>query len=88
MLKETTEQKENRIFNFYKKDLKKLDTINQIRFNVIQYTCSFPKINPFKMAAVLMSEGHNIVFDDSSITVQENKKLEKQVMSYMRRPKA
>lgn len=83
MLNETAKQKENRIFNFYKKDLKKLDTDNQIRFNVIQYVCSFPKINPFKMAAVLMAEGHNIVFDDSSITERENAKLKKQVMSYV-----
>lgn len=85
MLKETTEQKKNRIFNLYKKDLKKLNTNNQIRFNVVQYTCSFPKINPFKMAAVLISEGHNIVFDDSSITIQENKRLEKQVALYAKR---
>ena len=82
MLNETAKQKEKRIFNHYKKNLKKTDTNNQIRFNVIQYVCSFPDIDPFKMAAALMSEGCNIVFDDSSITEYENKKLKKQVMSY------
>ena len=83
MLKESAEQKEKRIFDFYKKDLKKLhDKNNQIRFNVIQYTCSFPKINPFKMAAVLMNEGYKIAFDDSSITESENKKLYKKVVAF------
>lgn len=83
MLKETAEQKEKRIFDFYKKDLKKLhDKNNQIRFNVIQYTCSFPKINPFKMAAVLINEGYKIAFDDSSITESENRKLYKKVVIF------
>lgn len=83
MLKETAEQKEKRIFDFYKKDFKKLhDDNKQIRFNVIQYTCSFPNVNPFKMAAVLMNEGYKIAFDDSSITESENKKLHKKVVAF------
>lgn len=83
MLKETAEQKEKRIFDFYKKDLKKLhDKNNQIRFNVIQYACSFPNINPFKMAAILMNDGYKIAFDDSSITESENKKLYKKVVAF------
>lgn len=85
MLKETVEQKRERIFNFYKKRLVK-DNVEcgQIRFNVIQYVCHFPEIDPFIMAAVLMSDGCNVVFDDSSITERENKKLKKQVIAYMR----
>lgn len=85
MLKETVEQKRERIFNFFKKELVK-DNVEcgQIRFNVIQYVCHFPGIDPFKMAAVLISEDCNVVFDDSSITECENKKLKKQVMTYVR----
>lgn len=81
--KETPEEKENRIFDFYKNDLMKLHKhYEQIRFNVIQYVCSFPKINPFKMAYILMKENYNVVFDDSSITKRENEKLKKQVLNY------
>lgn len=85
MLKETVEQKRERIFNFYKEELTK-DNIEcgQIRFNVIQYVCHFPGIDPFKMASVLISEGCDVVFDDSSITERENKKLKNQVMAYVR----
>lgn len=84
MKNETAKQKENRIFAHYKNDLAKFNSkYGQIRFNVVQYDCSFPKINPFKMAAALISEGYNVVFDDSSITERENKKLKKQVMSYI-----
>lgn len=81
--KETLEEKETRIFNHYKNDLIKLyEQHKQIRFNVIQYVCSFPKINPFKMAYILMMENCNIVFDDSSISEKENEKLRKQVLNY------
>lgn len=78
---ETPEEKENRIFNFYKNNIIKLYKQNkQVYFNVIQYVCSHTKIDPFKMAAVLMSENYNVVFDDSSISKAENEKLRKQVL--------
>ena len=78
MLIETKEQKENRMFNFYKKDLGELSRKNNfLRFNVIEYVCRFPGIDPYKMAATLSAEGVKIVFDDSSISTAENKRKER-----------
>lgn len=80
MRKETTQEKEKRIFNLYKKDLEKLgDNNGYIRMNVIEYVCSFPKINPYKMAKSLKNSGYNVVFDDSSITMEENEKKRRKV---------
>lgn len=64
-------EKENdkRIFNHYKN---KLADGGKTRFNIIQYLCSFPKINPHEMAAALIAEGCEIAFDDSSISKTEN----------------
>ena len=81
--KETPKEKEKRIFDSYKNNLIKLHKQHeQIRFNVIQYVCHFPKINPFKMASGLMTENYNVVFDDSSISEHENEKLYKKVLKY------
>lgn len=80
MMNETVEQKEIRMFNFYKKDLEKLGKENgYIRMNVIEYVCSFPKINAFKMAKVLKDSNYNIIFDDSSISRAENEKKRRKV---------
>ena len=80
MINETTEQKEIRMFIFYKKDLEKLaGKEGWLRMNVIEYVCSFPKINPFKMAKVLKDDGYNILFDDSSISRAENEKKRRKV---------
>lgn len=80
MRKETAEQKEVRMFNIYKKDLEKLGKENgYIRMNVIEYVCSFPKINAFKMAKTLKDDGYNILFDDSSISRAENEKKRRKV---------
>lgn len=80
MRKETAEQKEIRIFNFYKKDLEKLGKEHgQIRMICIEYACSFPKINVFKMAKTLKDDGYNILFDDSSISRAENEKKRRKV---------
>lgn len=78
MTNETAEQKEIRMFNFYKKDLEKLGN-EYMRFNVIEYVCSFPQINPYKMAKSLKDSGYNIVYDDSSITKEENEKKRRKV---------
>ncbi len=78
MRKETAQEKEKRMFNLYKKDLEKLGN-EYIRFNVIEYVCSFPKINPYKMAKSLKDSGYNIVYDDSSITKEENEKKRRKV---------
>lgn len=80
MLNETKEQKEIRMFNFYKRDLEKLYKENKfLRFNVIEYLCSFPEIDPYKMAAALSAEGIKIVYDDSSISKAGNEKKERKV---------
>ena len=65
---ETAEEKQQRIFNSYKNRLIK-ESNGSTRFNVIEYLCSFPKIDPFVMAASLIKEGIAIAFDDSSILV-------------------
>ena len=80
MRKETAQEKEIRMFNLYKKDLEKLGEENgYIRMNVIEYVCSFPKINPYKMAKALKTSGYNVVFDDSSISTEENEKKRRKV---------
>lgn len=84
MMGETTEQKKIRIFNLYKKDLEKLGKEHeQIRMICIEYVCSFPKINPFKMAKALKDSGYNVVFDDSSISRAENEKKKRKVEKFV-----
>lgn len=78
MRNETAAEKEKRMFEFYKNDLEKLGN-EYIRFNVIEYVCSFPQINPYKMAKSLKDSGYNIVYDDSSITKEENEKKRRKV---------
>ena len=82
---ETPEEKRKRIFEFYKKDLKKLSKEhNFLRFNVIEYVCYFPKIDPYKMASALKIEGISILFDDSSISEKENKRKERKVNNILK----
>lgn len=79
---ETTEEQKERIFQYYKQDLIKTKELSKnigLRFNVIEYVCSFPKINPFVMAASITNEGITILFDDSSISREENRRKERQV---------
>lgn len=80
MIHETAEQKEIRMFNFYKKVLEKLGKENgYIRMNCIEYVCKCPKINSFKMAKALQNDGYTILFDDSSISIAENEKKRRKV---------
>lgn len=80
MKKGTALEKETRIFNHYKSILMKSGKEHgQIRMNLIEYVCSFPKIDPFKMAKSLVSESFHIVFDDSSISQKENEQKRKAV---------
>lgn len=74
---ETAQEKEERIFNAYKKRLSK---DGKTRFNVVEYLCRFPKIDPYKMAASLINDGITVLFDDTSISVSENKRKEKRVL--------
>lgn len=50
-----------------------------VRFNVIEYLCYFPKIDPYEMAASIIRLGYTILFDDTSISAKENQKKEKLV---------
>lgn len=80
MRNETAAEKEKRMFEFYKNDLEKIvEEIGQVRMNVIEYVCSFPKINPYKMAASIVFDGFKVVFDDSSISQKENERKRKTV---------
>lgn len=76
-----------RIFGFYKKRLTgevlNARNDNSLRFNVIDYLCSFPGIDPYLMAAELKRDGVNILFDDSSISEKENKAKKRKVESLL-----
>lgn len=80
---ETAEEKQKRIFNCYKNRLmnecRNASGNENIRFNCIEYLCSFPKIDPYVMAASIANDGITILFDDSSISREENRRKEKQV---------
>lgn len=78
MKNETKEQKEIRIFNTYKNRIEN-ELGEKVRFICIEYLCRFPKIDPYKMAATLTAEGVKILYDDSSISREENKKKERKV---------
>jgi len=54
------------------------------RYNVVQYLCSFPKLDPDEMAAALVREGVEIRFDDSSISAADNAKHQRRVMRIVR----
>ena len=80
MRNETAAQKEKRMFEFYKNDLERIgEKMGQVRMNVIEYVCSFPEINPYKMAATIIFDGFKVVFDDSSISQKENERKRKAV---------
>lgn len=79
---ETLEEKEKRIFESYKQDLMKIAIDGKMRFICIEYTCHFPKINPYKMANTLKNEGLEIVFDDSSISQKENLVKKRKLENY------
>ena len=49
------------------------------RYNVVQYLCSFPGLDPDDMAAALIREGVEVRFDDSSISQRENAAHERRV---------
>ena len=86
-MSETKKEKENRIFIFYRADLVKLaKEEKQLRFNVVEYICSFPQIDPYKMSATLMIlDGMEIVYDDASISIKENEKKHKKVLEEVKK---
>lgn len=80
MRNETATQKEKRMFIFYKSNLEKLGKeVGSVRMNVVEYVCSFPEIDPYKMAAAIVSDGFEVLFDDSSISRRENERKRKAV---------
>lgn len=81
MLQETAKEKEIRIFNHYKFLLSKDSIDRKIRFITIEYVCRFAKINPYKMGKKLMAEEYEILFDDSSISQEENKRKFKKLVN-------
>lgn len=56
-----------------------MEPFGYLRFNVIEYMCSFPKINPYDMAVALSKDGYEIKFDDTSISAEENIKKKNKV---------
>jgi hypothetical protein len=50
------------------------------RYGVIEYVCSFPKLDPVRMAVELTQEGITIYYDDSAISERENKNKERRVL--------
>lgn len=85
---ETTYEQKERMFYHYKKYIAKNSiNINEIRFGVIEYVCSFPQIDPYEMAASLIQSGYTILYDDSAISASENKRKEKHVNKLIYRAK-
>jgi hypothetical protein len=54
------------------------------RYNVIQYLCSFPHLDPDEMAVAVIREGVDVRFDDSSISAADNAKHQRRVMRIVR----
>ena len=77
-MNETPQEKEKRMFEHYKQRLEKGS--NYVRFNVIEYLCRFPKIDPYKMAVAIKRDGLAILFDDTSISLKENLQKERKFM--------
>ena len=72
---------DRRIFDHYKNRLTK-EGNGKTRFNVIQYLCGFPGINPCEMAAALITDGVDVAFDDSSISKAANEAHKKAVAKF------
>lgn len=63
----------DRMFDFYKKDLLRLHREHgRLRMITIEYVCRAPKIDPYEMGRSLIGDGCRIVFDDSTISKEEN----------------
>ena len=72
---------DRRIFDHYKNRLTK-EGNGKTRFNVIQYLCGFPGLNPYEMATALIKDGVDVAFDDSSISKAANEAHRKAVAKY------
>ena len=76
----TDEEIADKMFQTYKNDLIRLSADHgEVRFTCIEYTCSFPDIDPYEMAASLIKDGIKVVYDDSSISKADNDAKERKV---------
>jgi len=55
------------------------------RYAVVEYVCSFPKLDPVRMVAELINEGIKIYFDNSAISREENMRLEHNVGNFLKK---
>lgn len=80
---ETTEEQKERVFQAYKNrlttEVRNASKNEDIRFNVIEYLCKFPEIDPFVMAASIIKDGITILFDDTSISKKDNQAKKRKV---------
>ena len=72
------------MFAHYKAYILRDNSTKQVRFNVVQYLCSFPTIDPYQMAAAIVRDGYQILYDDSSISQEENAKRARKVANLLR----
>ena len=84
MKDETLHEKKLRIFDtYYERIIKERYFPDRpIRYSVIEYLCSFPKINPVYMARRLANSGYEIAFDDTSISQSANNRKKMEVFDY------
>lgn len=68
------------MFDYYKKEFEEIKKrFGFLRFITIEYICGLDGVDPYEMAAALSAEGIKILYDDSSITKEENEKKERKV---------
>lgn len=84
MRDETLQEEKLRIFEtYYERIIKERYYPDRpIRYSVIEYLCSFPKINPVYMARRLANSGYEIAFDDTSISQSANNRKRMEVFDY------
>lgn len=83
---ETEEEQKIRVFEHSKNKLVKTkNAYNQVRFIVVEYVCRWHLFNPYLMAADLISNGLNIVYDDTSISKEANMIKKKKVDRIIKR---
>lgn len=71
------------VYNYYERLCKERNSDDRpIRYSVIEYLCSFPKINPVYMAHRLANSGYEIAFDDTSISQSANNRKRMEVFNY------
>lgn len=84
----SAEERKEKTFQHYKNrlvhEVRNASGNENIRFNAIEFLCSFPSIDPFVMAASIIKDGINVLFDDSSISKQENKAKERKVQKLLK----